>query len=678
MRVELPPEPVHFVNRDEERRRAVRAVEEWQGRSRPLVLSLSGPGGLGKTELAFLIARTLCDRFPDGVRTVDLDDFRAGGELDPGEVLARLLVSLDVAPDLLERQFGARCRQYWNVTSARRLIVVVDNARYASEVVPLLPASGDSLVIVASHGPLYDLEDGAAVDMALPPLADPVATELLELVVRDPRLAADPAAARTMVQMCHGLPAALHVAGRWVRAHRVRPLPRLIADLRSQLDEKGVSSGVERVWDAAYRGLSAPAAALYRLLPDHPGPTFTQESATALLGQGPEAGQDALEELHRAGLLQLSATWQEEDGRMRLLGPLHAHAGRRARAHDARGESADARTRLLRWYVRQAQLADRYTAGRRLVVAELLDPVPGAPDVPLEDPRATDDLAVRAARTTRASRWLHAERHALYACVRRAHARGLDAEAVALCEPVWTHALDHPHQSDATEVFRLGVASAIRSGNLASIVRMRCQLARPLWEAGRLDEAGRELDGALSAVELLGESERDRKLHASAIEFRGMLNSARGDWNAAAVDFARSRDMHLTIPNPYGVLVQTYRLGEAHAELGDLAAARRLLSEAHAAAVADHRARMSARTGFVLGGVLRRLGRTDEARGLYRQSLEGARRRGSAFDQVRIHDAFAEMAGDEGLGAEAEEHRAAARDIRRRNGLLPPDPEDRR
>ncbi|MFF4175620.1 AAA family ATPase [Streptomyces sp. NPDC001750] len=312
MRVELPPEPVHFVNREDERERALRAVEEWRGRSRPLVLSLTGPGGLGKTELAFLLARNLRDRFPDGVLTVDLDDYRTGGELDPGEVLAQLLDSLDVPPDLLERQFRARCRQYWKKTADSRLIVVVDNARYASEVVPLLPASGGSLVVVASHGPLYDLEDGAAVDMALPALTDPAATELLELIVRDQRLAADPEAARTMVRLCHGLPAALHVAGRWVRAHRVRPLDRLVADLRSELDEKGVSPGVERVWDTAYRGLSGPAAALYRLLPAHPGPTFTTESATALLGRGPGTGQDVLEELHRAGLLELAPSGGEK------------------------------------------------------------------------------------------------------------------------------------------------------------------------------------------------------------------------------------------------------------------------------------------------------------------------------------------------------------------------------
>ncbi|MFF3735055.1 tetratricopeptide repeat protein [Streptomyces sp. NPDC002476] len=669
MRVELPPEPVHFVNREDERELALRAVEEWRGRSRPLVLSLTGPGGLGKTELAFLLARNLRDRFPDGVLTVDLDDYRTGGELDPGEVLAQLLDSLDVPPDLLERQFRARCRQYWKKTADSRLIVVVDNARYASEVVPLLPASGGSLVVVASHGPLYDLEDGAAVDMALPALTDPAATELLELIVRDQRLTADPEAARSMVRLCHGLPAALHVVGRWVRAHRVRPLDRLVADLRSELDEKGVSPGVERVWDTAYRGLSGPAAALYRLLPAHPGPTFTTESATALLGRGPGTGQDALEELHRAGLLELAPERRGEAGRMRLPGPLHAHARRRSRDHDVRDESAEARTRVVRWYVRQAQLADRYTAGPRLVVADLFDPVPGAPDVPLEDPAQTVDPAVRSGRSERAARWLHAERHALYACVRLAHGQELDAEAVALCEPVWTYALDHPHQSDVTEVFRLGAASAVRSGNAAWVVRMRCQLARPLWESERLDESGREIAGALAAVDLLGPSVRDRKLHASTIEFRGMLNSARGDWNAAIGDFARSREVHRTIPNPYGVLLQTYRMGQASAELGDLEEAERLLTEAYDSAVADHRERMTARTGFVLGGVLRRLGRTDEARRLYGEALAMARRRSSEFEQVRVLDAFAELARDEGRDTEAEEHRAAADAIRNRNGL---------
>ncbi|WP_329400140.1 tetratricopeptide repeat protein [Streptomyces melanogenes] len=672
MRLELPPEPVYFVNRDDERERAVRAVTEWRSRARPLVLSLSGPVGLGKTELAGLLARTLIESrsFPEGVLSVDLDDLRVDGVLDPGDVLSQLLTSLDVAPDQVQAPYAARRRQYWNRTSEATLVLLLDNARYASEVVPLLPASGDSVVIVTSHGPLHDLEAGAAVDLALPPLEERAAAELLELIARDHRLSADPVTARAVVRLCDGLPAALHVAGRWVRAHRLRPLSRILADLRAELDEKGVS-GVEHIWDTAYADLSRPAALLYRLLPHHPGETFTLHSATALSGLGPDACEDALEELDRAGLLDLRLLSLTEAGQLRLPGPQRGHALRRSRRDAAEGEVAEAQVRLLRWFVRQAQLADRFAAGRRLTVVDLFDPVPGAPDVPLEDPATVADAAVRAERAERAARWLAEERHVLFGCSRLAHGRGMDTEVVALSEPVWTHALDHPHQSEVIELFRRTVDSAVRhGGNAGWLVRTRCQLARPLWEAGELDEAETQLDAALSACRLLEDSERDRKLAASAVEHRGMLKGARGEWSAALADFTASRDLHRAIPNPYGVLLQTYRMGEANAKAGDLEAAHALLREAYAGFVAENRERLIGRSGFTLAGVLHRLGRTTEARELYEQSLARADRRRSGFDRARVHDALAELDTAEGNPADAEEHRTAARALRRRNGLV--------
>ncbi|MEU0674400.1 NB-ARC domain-containing protein [Streptomyces sp. NPDC006172] len=686
MRVELPPEPVHFVNRDEERERALGAVSQWRSRSRPLVVALSGSGGLGKTELAGLIARALLDRrtFTDGVLSVDLDDFRADGVLDPGDVLSQLLHSLDVAPDQVRAPYAARCRQYWNRTSEAKLVLVLDNARYASEVVPLFPASGGSVVIVTSHGPLHDLEAGAAVDLALPPLEERAAVELLELIVRDDRLAADPEAARAVVRLCDGLPAALHVAGRWVRTHRLRPLSRILTDLQAELEEKGVS-GVEHIWDAAYEDLSRPAALLYRLLPHHPGETFTLHSAVALSGLEAEDCQDALEELDRAGLLDLRLLSLTVAGQMRLPGPQRGHALRRSRREegDAGGVVDEAQARLLRWFVRQAQLADRFAAGRRLTVVDLFDPVPGVPDVPLADPEAAGEdgsrggraeraeRAEQAERAERAARWLDEERHVLFACSRLAHGRGMDAEAVALSEPVWTHALDRPHQSEVVEVFRRAVDSAVRhGGNAAWLVRTRCQLARPLWESQRLSEAQEQIDGAMSALELLGDSERDRKLAASVLEHRGMLKGARGEWGAARDDFSGSRDLHRAIPNPYGVLLQTYRMGEAAANAGDLEMARRLLSEAHTGFVERKRERLIGRSAFALAGALHRLGRAEEARELYLRSLAQADKRRSGFDLARVHDALAELDAAEGDLAQAEEHRTAARNLRRGNGLL--------
>ncbi|MET8981762.1 ATP-binding protein [Streptomyces sp. NPDC004539] len=644
MRVELPPEPVHFVNRHRERERAARAVAEWRGSGRPLVVALSGPAGLGKTELARLIARTVRDRFPDGVLTVDLDDHRVGGVLDPGDVLAQLLRALDVEPALVEPQFKARCRQYWNLTADSRLVLLVDNARYASEVVPLLPASGGSVVLVASQGPLHDLEDGAAVGLALPPLDEHAATELLELVVRDPRLAEDPESVRALVHLCDGLPAALHVAGRWLRAHRLRPLARLIPELRGEWDEKGVP-GVERVWDTAYDALSHPASLLYRLLPHHPGPTFTPDSATALLGLGEETCHAALEELHRAGVLDLGT-----GARLRFPRPLHAHALRRSRED---GELvATARVRVLRWYVRQAQRADLAVAGPRLIVGDTF----GASESALDAEVGAD--------------WLYDERHALFACLRLAHQRELDAEAVALAEPIWTYALDHPHQSDVVEVFRLAVASAVRHGARAAwIVRTQLQLARPLWESGRLEEAGKALVAAGAAARLLGEGEVDAKLRGSVAEFKGMLLGVRGEWASAVGEFEASREIHAGIPNPYGVLLQTYRMGEARARLGELEVARGLLSEAREGAVAQGRERIGARISFALAGVLREVGEVDEARGLYEGALERALRRRSEFEQVRVHGALEKLEEAAGRAEAAAGHREAVERIRRKNGI---------
>jgi hypothetical protein len=332
----------------------------------------------------------------------------------------------------------------------------------------------------------------------------------------------------------------------------------------------------------------------------------------------------------------------------------------------------EAQARLLRWLVRQAQLADRFAAGRRLTVVGLFDPVAGAPDVPSEDPAAAVDDASRAERAERAARWLDEERHVLFACSRLAHARGMDTEVVALSEPVWTHALDHPYQSEVVEVSRRAVDSAVRhGGNAGWLVRTRCQLARPLWESGELSEAGVQIDSAMSAVELLGDSERDRKLAASAVEHRGMLKGARGEWSSALEDFTGSRDLHRAIPNPYGVLLQTYRMGEASAKVGDLERAQHLLSEAHRGFVAmKNRERLVGRSAFALAGVLHQLGRTGEARALYEESLGRADRRRSGFDLARVHDALADLDTVEGRLMEAEAHRTTARTLRRRNGLV--------
>lgn len=659
MAFQLPPEVAYFVDRDAEQASALLAVAQGTGQDRPVCIALSGLGGAGKTELAFRLARRLRADCPDGVRYLDLDDLRHDGGVDTVDALGELLRGLGVGSDWLAPGLKARHRQYWERTQDKRLVVIVDNARYAAEVLPLLPASGRSVAIVASHGPLYDLPGESAVELPLPPLPDPYGFELLRRLVHDDaRLDAEPEAALGVVRLCSGLPAALRVAGPWIRRHRRRPLARLLTELTVELHQKGLPV-VEAVWDAAYRGLSQDGSRLYRLLADVPGPTFTPAAATALLGAGPGAADDALDELENAGLLDVRGLAADGSGGLRLPGLLRGHARRRADEDGDEGVRAAAVARIVRWYARQAQRADALTAGARMTWADPVPAEPDAPDVPFADAGA-------------AARWLETERHALYAAVALAHRHGLDTEAWTLCEPLWTHFLDHRHYADVVPAFRTGLESALRAEHLPAAIRMRCQLARPLWEQRDFAAAGRELDHAQRALGLLGGTEKERKLGASVAEFRGMLRSASGDWAGAAEDFAASRAVHEAIENAYGVLLQSYRLGEAKAELGELAEAAELLTLALAGfqEPGRRRLRMVGRTSFALGRVQQALGRPAQAAELYAAALASARERGAEQDEVRALDALAELAEAAGDAAGAAEHRTAARTIRQRNGVV--------
>ncbi len=671
MSYQLPPDVRHFQNRDEERTQVLRAAG-WQrpAGGRPLVVSVSGMGGMGKTALGVHLAHQLAAQGEYLVRYVNLDDHQQDGGADIAEALGELLRSFRVR-DWLETTFEGRRKQYWEQTGRRRLVVIVDNARFfRTEVEPLLPASADSVLIVISQEKLYDIRGGADLELPVGPLEAGDAEQLLAKIVRDPRLAADPASAAALARICGGLPAALEVAAEWVRGNEMRRLSRLIAELTAELDEKGVPT-VEAVWDAAYRRLSPGAATLYRLLAGYPGPYILPEAAVALLGEGEDAAEDALGELVRASLLLRARGGR----RLRMHDLLRAHAVRCARRRGVEGvEGVEGRRRVVRWYLRQAQRADLLAAGPRMTFGEVVPALPDAPDMEFTRGAEGEGEGEAAGEDGKgaALRWLEAERLALFACVRTAYAAGLDSEAWALCEPLFTHYLDHPHYTAVTDAFRTGRDAAQRAGHPLALVRMRCQLARSLWEQREYAGAGDEIGQAMAAVGALGDGTRERKLRASAIEFRGMLSSAQGDWASAAADFEASGRIHIEIENDYGAMLQTYRLGQALAELGEseLPRAITLLEQAHAQAREDGRARMAARTGFELGRVLHRVGRRDEARALYEAALVGARQRGSGREEVRSLEALADLADETGAPDTARQHRAAADAVRERGGAL--------
>ncbi|KDN81485.1 hypothetical protein KCH_67230 [Kitasatospora cheerisanensis KCTC 2395] len=690
---ELPPERAHFVDRAEEQRRiaalagpggdpsappaapsvdpdarpaAPAAPPGAERGARPQLVAISGLGGIGKTALCLRVGHRLADRHPDGAHYLDLDDYRRDGAVDPAEVLADLLPGLGVEPAWLGRDFRSLARQYWARTRGGRRLLVIDNARTGAEVQPLLPASAASLVLVTSHGPLYDLGDTAPLELALAPLDADKTAELLRLLLGEQRWAdAEPATVHALATACAGLPKAAEVAGELARRLPHRTLAALAERLTAELHQQG-SAPVEAVWDAAYAELSPDAARLYRTLAQCPGPYATEHTAAALLGTGLTTAEDALAELVTAGLLDYRA------GGYRRHALVRGHAHRRAEQADPTGEErAAARARVLHWLRRQTARADLVIAGRRLTVEPEVPALPGVPDADLGTAKSG------------ALHWMEANRQALYGAVALAHDSGRDEDAVALAESLWTHFLDHPRHAEAIDAFAAAVSAADRAEHLRARVRTRCLLARPLWETARFEEAAEALDRARALAELLGDDFEDRRLAASAVDFGGQLALAEGEWaeahgdaatarersTAARAAFDTARDIHLAIGNAYGAALQTYQSAKAAAAADEQADAADLFGRAYEAfAAMTGRQRMTARARHGLGRALLRSEQAADAEPHLAAALADAEDRHSTFDEARIRLDLATLADRTARPEDAARHRARAAELRAAHG----------
>ncbi|MFF3752209.1 NB-ARC domain-containing protein [Streptomyces sp. NPDC002018] len=647
---QLPVEEQPFENRAPERQQVGRELAEHvrSARSvRPLTVVLSGVSGIGKTALAVRLAHDLEEH---GLLPfyVDLDEWRTAGAVDLPAVLRHLLGWLTPAGSELPRERRALEDRYRARTRDARLALVLDNVWSADEITTLLPVSAESVVLVASQERLSALESRGALGLALEPLSPEHASEVLRQIVTRARPDASAQALARLARLCAGFPIALHTAGKLLCTHPSRRMERIVDDLTEDLYAKGLPV-VEAVWNAAYTTLVPPAARLYRLMPHHPGYDISLDAATALLGTGPDDGEDGFDALTNAGLLALSP----RAGRRRMHGLLRAHALRCAGRHDDPSETEEGLRRLLVWYRRQAERADRAIAPHRMRVAEPVEELPYASDVPF-------------ASAAEAGAWLDAERKALYGWVRIASDLGEDTHAWSLCEPLWKHYEDHDNHEDALRAFETGRECAQRDGAAEALIRMRCQLAQPLWKAGRAADAERETRQAVLSAETVVPGTR---LHASALEFRGKYLAWRGQPDQAVTHFRRSRDIHLAIGNPYGVLLQGFLLGRTLRAAGRPAEAEAELETARRLAVEQDRVRVIGRATAELARVHRALGRTERAVAAYEEALAHERARGSVHDQIALHDELAALMEEAGDTEAAGRHRARAGELRGEAGV---------
>ena len=318
-RAHLPPETTTFIGRDAE----LEALAELLVERR--LVTLTGPGGTGKTRLALRTAADVAGRFRDGTFFVGVEAIRDGAALPAAIASAlSLLEDRDRASDDVVRDW----------IRDRELLLVLDNLEQIEQAGPvvdhLLSSASDLRILATSRSPLHVAgEQEFPVPPFRAPAADAGASELeASEAVRlfldrarlvHPQLSAGPedlAVIADITMQLDGLPLAIELAAARVRllsltAIRDRLGRRLDALARGPSTVSTRQQSMREAIAWSYELLDPAAKALFSRLGVFVG-GWTIEAAAAVCGGPPVTDIEAgLEALLMQSLIQSSTAGDE-------------------------------------------------------------------------------------------------------------------------------------------------------------------------------------------------------------------------------------------------------------------------------------------------------------------------------------------------------------------------------
>jgi DNA-binding SARP family transcriptional activator/Tfp pilus assembly protein PilF len=645
---QLPADVADFTGREANLEQLCAAMSEVERRDNPAVAVavVAGAPGLGKTALAIHAAHALRRDYPDGQLYVSL---RGGSEqpVPPDEVLARFLRDLGVDGARIPVDAEERAALYRTRLAERQMLVVLDDARNAAQVRPLLPGTGSCAVIVTSRHRLSDLAGSRLIDLDV--LDDAEATELFTRIVGAERADAEPDAVRDVVAICAGLPLAIRIAGARLAARRgwkIRALANRLADQRRRIDELiagdlAVRACFQVSFDALARGKSgggADPASLFRMLGVWQGPSIGLNGAAALVGQPEALVGDSLEVLVDAHLLESPAP-----DRYRLHDLLRDYAAERAEADEPQAAD-DAMRRVLSWYLLTADMAASVVAPHREQVP--LDPAdPGGE--PLVFATAEQALA-----------WCQQERSNLVAATRQAASRGLHDIAWKL-PAVMKNGFDRlGYRAEWLATHRVALSSVRELGDRPGEARILNNLGMVLGQM-HLHEAIGYFDQALTIYRDIG----DRRDEALAANNQAFCYLALGRYDEAVTALLRALELQREAGRRYGEGVALCNLVEAYVELGRYDEAIASSQEALAVIREVGSVRDEGYALCNLGRAHLELGRSAQAADLFQQALAIHRAAGNRYGEAQVLQQLGNVHARAGRTTEALEASVRARSL---------------
>ncbi|MFI7423544.1 AfsR/SARP family transcriptional regulator [Nonomuraea sp. NPDC049684] len=437
------------------------------------VVALCGIGGVGKTTLAVHVAHAADDLFPDGQLYADLrghsDEVTA-----PESALGGFLRALGIPPDVIPDGLAERSALYRSLLSDRRILVLLDNARDADQVSPLLPGSPGCATIVTSRAKLADLPAARLIDLDV--MEPDEALSLFSSVAGPERVAAEHGAAMDVVAACGFLPLAVRIVAARLAARpswTVASLVPRLADEQRRLDELRVGSlGVEATFALGYGQLEPAQARAFRLLSLPKGPDISIGAAAAVLAMNMYEAEELLESLVDMSLLEATAP-----GRYRFHDLLRLFARRVLDKTERPEDKTLALRRLLGFYLASSRSAHQLA---------------------YEGSMIPDNLAVVGSGLTfttvdEAVAWLISEGDSLFAAINQAATTSTAgeqllpaADMLVAMEPL-LEAGSHTREFD--QGTRAVLAAALSLGDEASELRSRYVLGRVLFAGNQLSES---------------------------------------------------------------------------------------------------------------------------------------------------------------------------------------------
>jgi DNA-binding SARP family transcriptional activator len=487
---QLPTDIPHFAGRAEQLRQITTSLEAASERGEKVAIAaIDGMGGVGKSVLAIHAAHQLtrAGRFPHGQLYLNLHGATPGLDpLEPLDAIGYLLRALGVEAARIPTQLDEAAAMFRTLTAERRLLVVLDNARDAGQVRPLIPASPACAVLVTSRQILATLDLTDAQPSHLDVLPENEALTLLARLVDSKCVHAEPESCAQMVRWCGYLPLAIRIAAARLTARPSWRVCELVdrlaaADATYRLEElRAGELGVQASFDVSLQALQhspdpadQAAAKAFGLLSLPDGPDLDVMAAAALLDQPKRATQTLLERLVDAQLLQTP-----QPGRYQFHDLVRLHARQCAiQGLWTEAEQTAAIIRLLTFYTASASdtLALLRPGDHRLRsgASQGISGLQRFPDAEA------------------ALVWLEGERPNLLAAIAQTAATPAIPNELAfrLTSALYGFFVTHGHWADGVRANQMTLDLARRNGDRAAQAQAHCDLGAFYWWLGRYEQA---------------------------------------------------------------------------------------------------------------------------------------------------------------------------------------------